>query len=183
MDDDAELYMLARRGEREALAALIERHKDGLVRYLTRVAGGHEHAEDVAQEAFLRLAEGRGDYRPELGAFRSYLYRIATTLVISRQRRRRRWQRLLPRLHASNGHHLEAPQERAVERAELRARLLSALAEVPVVYRSSLVLHHLEGWSYADIAAALDCSVGTVKSRIFRARRHLQQTLGPQRPT
>lgn len=179
-DDDAALYARARRGEREALAALVERHKDGLVRYLSRIAGGRERAEDVAQEAFLRLAEGRGNYRPERGQFRAYLYRIATNLVISRQRRRQRWQRLLPRLHSTNGHHQEPVQERAIERAELRSRLRAALSGVPVIYRSPLILHHLEGWTYAEIAAAMDCSVGTIKSRIFRARQQLQEALGPR---
>lgn len=179
MEADAELYVQARSGDGDAFARLVDRHKHGLVNYMTRLAGDRGRAEDLAQEAFLRLYEGRGNYQPARGTFRSYLYRIATNLLIGEERRRQRWKRLLPRLHSSNGHHHEPMQHRRLVSNEMQSRLHDALEHVPVPFRSALVLHHLEGWSYADIADSLDCSIGTVKSRIFRARKILHDELAP----
>lgn len=179
MEEDAQLYVQARAGDGDAFARLVNRHKHGLVNYMSRLAGSRERAEDFAQEAFLRLYEGRGNYQPERGSFRSYLYRIATNLLIGEERRRKRWLRLLPQLHSSNGHHHEPTQHKRLVADEMHSRLHDALEHVPIPFRSALVLHHLEGWSYADIAQSLECSIGTVKSRIFRARRILHEELSP----
>lgn len=177
---ESELYRRARRGDREAFVTLIDAHKDVLLGYLARLAGSRDRAEDLAQEAFLRLFEGRGRWRPELGSFRSYLFRIATNLLISQERRRQRWERLVPQLTPLNGHRQAPRQERDLERRELSARLARALREVPPQFRSALILHHLEGWSYEEIAGSLDCSIGTVKSRIHRARRALAERLAEE---
>lgn len=179
MERDAELYLQVRDGDDDAFATLVNAHKHGLVNYMTRLAGSRERAEDLAQEAFLRIYEGRGNFLPSKGTFRSYLYRIATNLLIGEERRKKRWIRLVPRLHTSNGHHQEPSQHRRLVTTEMQGRLYRALEQVPTPFRSALVLHHLEGWSYADIAESLECSVGTVKSRIFRARRILHEELAP----
>ena len=175
--DDATLYRRARRGERAALAQLVDRHRDDLVRYLTRLTGDRGRAEDAAQDAFLRLLEGRGHYRPERGVFRAYLFRAGTHAAIGRFRRRQRWQRLLPLLRNGTATRQEPGQVRHVQAHETRERLRRALATLPLHYRSPLLLHAVDGWSYQEIAQALDCQIGTVKSRIFRARRQLQEAL------
>lgn len=176
--DDGSLFARARVGDGDALSHLVNRHKDALVNYLTRLSGCREQAEDVAQDAFLRLLERSHNY-VEQGMLRPYLYRIATNLVRSHQRRDRRWRLLRPRLVASNGTRAEAAQQAAVERRELGALLAKCLQEVPLTYRIPLVLRDVEDWSYADIAQALDCKPGTVKSRIHRGREMLRTLVAP----
>jgi len=176
--DDGALFARVRQGDADALTCLIDRHKDALVNYLTRISGCRDKAEDVAQDTFLRLLERSRNY-VEQGQLRPYLYRIATNLVRSQQRRDQRWRLLRPRLMAGNGTRAEAVQQAAVERRELSAVLAQCLQELPLKYRQPLVLRDVEDWSYADIAQSLDCNPGTVKSRIFRGREMLRKLVAP----
>lgn len=179
---DSELFALVRRGDRTALGCLVDRHKDGLVNYLTRLNGCRETAEDMAQETFLRLVERTSNY-VEQGKLVQYMYRIATNLVRSKQRRERRWRLLTPMLVSSNGHGYHAPaQHRSVARRELAASLSAALATLPLHYRTPLVLRDVEDWSYREIAEMLGCREGTVKSRIHRGRELLRQQLESEWP-
>jgi RNA polymerase sigma-70 factor (ECF subfamily) len=178
---DAELMSATRSGSREAFARLVDRHKDGLVNYLTRLTGCRARAEDVAQESFLRLFERAADYeeRGKLGAF---LFRIATNLVRSEERRSRRWRLLEPLLggHAGNGHHPGwTPAAEPVLAREVRERVAAAVTGLPLRFRVPLVLYEVEGWSYADIARQVGCREGTVKSRIHRGRERLRARLAP----
>ncbi len=175
---DADLLALAREGDRSAFASLLDRHKDGMVSYLTRLTGSHDRAEDLAQEAFLRLYAHRGG-DPEEGRTAGYLYRIATNLLVSQERRKRRWRLLSPLFFAANGRHGEPQQQSRMLREELTGRVREAVARLPVRYRVPLVLHELEGWAYRDIAGLLGCNEGTVKSRIFRGRQALREELAP----
>jgi RNA polymerase sigma-70 factor (ECF subfamily) len=180
--DDATLLERARAGDRAAFGELVDRHKDTLVGYLTRLVGSPDRAEDLAQEAFLRLYEHRHRY-VEQGSLLSYLYTIATNLVRSEERQRKRRRVLRSIFLPSNGHgaHAEqSPQQQSsllVE--ELQAALGQAVASLPVHYRVPLVLHEIEGWSYKRIGALSQCREGTVKSRIYRGRQLLKQKLGP----
>ena len=176
--DDGALFARVREGDAEAFACLIERHKDPLVNYLTRIGGCRERAEDVAQDTFVRLLE-RSDRYVEQGMLRPYLYRIATNLVRSHQRREQRWRLLRPKWIAGNGTRAEPAQEEAVQRRELGSVLTEALAQLPLKYRLPLVLRDVEDWSYADIARSLNCKPGTVKSRIFRGREMLRGLVEP----
>jgi RNA polymerase sigma-70 factor (ECF subfamily) len=172
--DDATLMSHVRRGDRDAFALLIERHKDAVVTYLTRLSGNRDRAEDLGQETFLRLFRFAGGYL-EQGCLRAYLFRIATNLVRTEQRRERRLRLLLPMFGASTPRSEPAPS--GLLRSEIQREVASALAEVPLRYRVPLVLHEIEGWPYAEIAAHLGCREGTVKSRVFRGRQHLKRRL------
>src|SRR4028119_479163 len=86
---DAELMARVRTGDREALAGLVDRHKDAVVNYLARLSGNRDRAEDMAQETFLRLFRAAGSYS-EQGYLRAYLFRIGTNLVRSVVRVERR---------------------------------------------------------------------------------------------
>ena len=99
---DAELMTRVRSGDREAFAQLVDRHKDGLVNYLTGLTHSRDRAEELAQESFLRLYQHSARYR-EQGQFVPFLFRIATNLLRSEERRARRW-RLLSMKFSSNGH-------------------------------------------------------------------------------
>jgi RNA polymerase sigma-70 factor (ECF subfamily) len=165
-------------GDLEALGELAERHKDGLVNYLTRLTGSRERGEDLAQEAFLRLFGAAQRYRGD-GRFPAYLYRIATNLARSEQRRDRRWRQRLPVLLGGHGHDPESTAPARLLRSESRRLIAEAISVLPLRLRVPLVLHELEGWSYQAIAELLSVSEGTVKSRIFRGREKLRQRLAP----
>lgn len=175
-EPDAGLMVRLRTGDRDAFTDLVERHKDAVVNYLTRLTGNRDRAEDLAQETFLRLFRSAGSYS-EQGLLRAYLFRIATNLVRSEERRERRLRLLLPFL----GHrkHAEPTAPSGLLRQELHREVASAVAQLPLRYRVPLVLHEIEGWPYADIARELGCREGTVKSRIHRGRQHLKERLAP----
>jgi RNA polymerase sigma-70 factor (ECF subfamily) len=172
---DAELMARVRSGEREAFADLVDRHKDAVVNYLTRLVGSRDRAEDLGQETFLRLFRSAGGY-VEQGYLRAYLFRIATNLVRSEERRERRQRLLLPLL-GGEPDRSEPAAHTGLLRQELQRELTAAVARLPLRYRVPLVLHEIEGWSYADIAAELDCREGTIKSRIHRGRQSLKRQL------
>jgi RNA polymerase sigma-70 factor (ECF subfamily) len=179
---DGALMAATRDGCRRSFGLLVDRYKDPLVGYLTRLTGSPERAEDLAQEAFLRLYQHADRYR-EQGRLKAYLYSVATNLLRSEERRRRRWRLMVPFLApptTSNGFHLDEPLgERRVLQRELGDQLRAAVSELPLRYRVPLVLYEIEEWSYADIAGHLECREGTVKSRIHRARQKLKERLTP----
>lgn len=184
---DPELMARVKRGDREAFTALVDRHKNGLVGFLTAMTRDRARAEELAQDTFVRLYESARRYE-ERGQFVPYLFRIATNLVRSEERKRRRREALFRLFVSTNGHRhagtmstateTESPQA-ACLKEELRVQLNEALASLPVRYRSPLVLREMEGWSYSDIARALACEEGTVKSRIHRGRARLKELLAP----
>jgi RNA polymerase sigma-70 factor (ECF subfamily) len=176
---DAELMRRIQSGDREAFAVLIDRHKDGLVNYLTVLARNRDRAEDLAQETFVRLFERSGRYL-ERGQFRPYLYRIGTNLLRTEERRARRRQKLLA-MFSRNGHaEAPSPQKECLREEESRC-VLRAIDGLPLRFRSPLLLREVEGWSYEEIGEALNLSEGTVKSRIYRARERLKALLVPYR--
>jgi RNA polymerase sigma-70 factor (ECF subfamily) len=173
---DAELMARVREGDREAFADLVDRHKDAVVSYLTRLTGDRDRAEDLGQETFLRLFCSAGDYT-EQGYLRAYLYRIAVNLVRSEERRERRLRLLAPFLLRDE--HAEPVAGSGLLRQELHREVAAALARLPLRYRVPLVLHEIEGWSYVDIAEEIGCREGTVKSRVHRGRQQLKAKLEP----
>jgi RNA polymerase sigma-70 factor (ECF subfamily) len=181
--DDAALMAAARAGEREAFATLVERHKDAVVNYLTRLTADRDRAEDLAQETFIRL--WRAPRYDEQGKLLPFLFRIATNLVRTEERRARRWRLIaavLPHAQAAAAARSPAPDPvAAMERLELRGQLVRAIAGLPFDYRVPLVMRDVEDLSYEEIAAALGCPEGTVKSRISRARTLLREQLAPCR--
>jgi RNA polymerase sigma-70 factor, ECF subfamily len=172
---DADLMVRVRAGDREAFAELVDRHKDAVVNYLTRLSGSRDRAEDLGQETFLRLFRSAGGY-VEQGYLRAYLFRIATNLVRSEERRERRQRLLLPLL-GGEPDRSEPAAHTGLLRQEMQRELAAAVARLPLRYRVPLVLHEIEGWSYADVAAELDCREGTIKSRIHRGRQSLKRQL------
>lgn len=172
---DAQLMAQIRHGDRDAFALLVERHKNPLVNYLTRMAGSRDRAEDLAQDAFVRLYQTAGSYQ-EQGKLLPFLFRIATNLLRSEERRTRRW-RVISKLLPINGHvHNFSPQFDLL-REEKHQRVADALANLPMNFRVPLVLRDLQDWSYEEIAQATGLPEGTVKSRVSRARQQLREKL------
>ena len=180
---DGDLMARVARGDRVAFAGVVERHKRSLVAYLGRLTGNRDRAEELAQEAFVRLFQSAASYRDE-GRLLPYLFRIGTNLLRSEERRRRRWQLLQPLFAGGlfadgRGEQPARPGEEAVLRDELQRRVRRELAALPLRFRVPLVLFEVEEWSYADIAGVLGCREGTVKSRIHRGRDRLRRALEP----
>ena len=172
---DAALMTRVRSGDREAFGQLVDRHKDALVNYLTGLTRSRDRAEELAQESFLRLYQSSARYR-EQGQFVPFLFRIATNLLRSEERRARRW-RILSLKISSNGHEPGPTPQAQLLKEEATERVAWALAELPLKYRSPLMLREMEGWSYREIASALGCQEGTIKSRINRGRDRLRHLL------
>jgi RNA polymerase sigma-70 factor (ECF subfamily) len=172
---DGTLMGRVRHGDERAFALLVERYEGSLVNYLCRLTGCRDRAEDFAQETFVRLFQHAARYQ-EQGQFAAYLYRIATNLVRSEERRRRRWRLIDLVLQKAP----EVPQtlpNREVFRNEVQAVVGEAINQLPLHFRAPLVLREIEERSYEEIATALGCRVGTVKSRINRAKAQLRERL------
>lgn len=174
---DAEAMRSVKSGDGEAFAVVVDRYKNPLMNYLTHLCGNRDQAEEYAQEAFMRLYQTviRYDEREKLAP---YLFRIATNLVRTDFRRARRWRLLLPWLNLPDRGHEDSPHKRLFD-SEIQRNVRAAIASLSLRYRAPLVLREIEGWSYLEIAAAIGCREGTVKSRIARARDQLRTRLAP----
>ena len=177
MQTDDALMQRVREGDDDAFAEVVDRYKDSLVNYLTHLVRSRDRAEEVAQDAFVRLYRNAAQYKQQerLGP---YLFRIATNLVVTEARREKRWSLLLPRLNASTRTSEPAPDTNLLT-TEIQKQVSAAIDRLPLNYRAPLVLFEIEEWSYDEIARALDIRCGTVKSRISRARDLLRRQLAP----
>lgn len=177
---EAELWTPASALDSERFVRVVDHHKDRMVNYLARLTGCRDRAEDIAQETFVRFYRNSHRYREE-GTLAAYLFRIATNLVRSEERRKRRWQMLQPLFknsRAGDGEGTANPHAEALASEEHR-QVTRALASLDVLYRAPLVLREIEGLTYQEIASVLGCSEGTVKSRIHRGRGLLKKKLAP----
>ena len=154
-------------------ASLVDTYKDSLINYLRHLTRSHEKAEEIAQDAFVRLYRSWESVRGDSVA--PYLFRIGTNLVVSQARRERRWRLLAPMFTAAQPA-AEAADRRVITN-EIQSKVAAALDRLPVKLRAPLVLFEIEEWPYHDIARALGCRIGTVKSRIFRARALMRREL------
>jgi RNA polymerase sigma-70 factor (ECF subfamily) len=166
---DEELYKWMRKGHKDAFAALYERRSPGLYRYALHMSGSHAAAEEVAHEVFIQLMQPNANFDEKRGSLESYLYGVARNLV-----------RVVRRL---------GPVEESVDRPfshdivgemiqdESSAALHQAIREMPERYRDVVILCDLEERSYEDVARIMDCPVGTVRSRLHRARALLSTKL------
>lgn len=177
MHSDDALMQRVREGDDDAFGEIVDRYKDPLVNYLTHLVRSRDRAEEIAQDAFVRLYRNASKYR-EKERLGPYLYRIATNLVVTEARREKRWSLLLPRLHAST-RQSAPPPDTSLFTDEIQRQVSAALDRLPVKFRAPLVLFEIEEWPYEEIARALDVRTGTVKSRISRARDLLRRHLAP----
>jgi RNA polymerase sigma-70 factor (ECF subfamily) len=181
--DDRALVAAAQAGDRRSLDILLRRHYDKVHAICRRIAGSSRDADDAAQEAMISSVRGldRFDGR---SAFTTWIYRIATNAALDELRKRNR----RPGLHVAaddDGYTPESADplsERTVEAVADRMAIDAALGELPDEFKSAVVLRDVCDLDYGEIAEALDIPVGTVKSRIARARAQLAQRLGNHEP-
>ena len=168
---DALLVARIRDGDEQAFEQLVARYQLPLFRYLHGLLHDQEQARDLLQETFLRAYRAIGSL-DDPGLLRSWLYRIAHNQAYSALRRRR----LISWLPLAFGGHIStpAPDHSSIE----SARVGAALARVPTQQRAPLLLHLVAGFSYAEVAALLQVSEGTVRMRISRGRAAFRAAYG-----
>ena len=154
----------------------VERHQHSLINYLTHLTYSRERAEEIAQDAFVRFYKSSSKCSDDERRLAPYLFRIATNLLISQIRREQRWRRILPLLMAQQPPSAPA-SDRPLITEEIQRKVAAALEQLPLKLRAPLVLFEIEEWSYETIARALGCRIGTVKSRISRARKLMRAEL------
>ncbi len=161
-----ELKLLKRlqAGDERAFDTLYSRPMPPVYRYALRMTGSSCDADDVVQESFLELIRNARGYDPERGELRSYLYGVARRLILRR----------IPVEPAINDDMPEpSVEDDPFDRLDLEQRLelvRTAVALLPVSYREVVALCDLEEMSYADAATVLGCAIGTIRSRLHRAR-------------
>ena len=172
--DTPELLRRSAEGDEEAFVTLYRRFQGGIYRFAWRMTGSREAAEDVTQETFLVVARGAARYDEARGAFGAYLYGIARNLIMKRAGRERPFVALGDDqdLMASAGNPAED-----LDRRQAVEAVRQAVLTLPEHYREVVVLAELQGLPYEEVAAALSCPVGTVRSRLHRARALLAQRL------
>lgn len=181
------LRRLKRRDE-AAFGELVEQHKAMVFAVTYRMLGNVEDAEDVAQEVFVSVFKGLSSFRDD-SSLRTWIYRIALNHSRNRLRTRARrgWgthdrvdDHTMDEAYSASPASVQGDPVRAAEQKETAAHLRRGLDELPQPTRDLLVWRDLEGRSYEEIAQMLDVPVGTVKSRIYRARAALRTSMEGQ---
>lgn len=182
---DLALVRRVQRGDKRAFDILVSKYQLRLAKLVGRLVWDRSEVQDVVQESFIKAYRALPNFRGD-SAFYTWLYRIAVNAaknhLVTRSRRPP-----ADDVDITDGDVEEAgivvadiaTPESYAERDQLQAALGRALAELPEDLRTALTLCEMEGLSYEDIARVLDCPIGTVRSRIFRARRVLTTRLKP----
>lgn len=180
VDPDRELVERARAGERAAFDLLVERYQRRLLRLVLRLLRDQAEAEDVVQETFLRAYRALPRFRGE-AAFFTWLYRIAVNgarNAIARRRLRSGAHGMAPVQVPAPLPEIGTPESMLLSKQVMRA-IDAALEALPLELRTAIVLREIEGLSYEEIAQIMECPLGTVRSRIFRAREAIARRLRP----
>ncbi len=182
---DQLLVERVQKGDKAAFDLLILKYQHRIVSLVSRFVSDHAEAQDVAQEAFIKAYRALANFRGD-SAFYTWLYRIAINTaknwLVARNRRP----------PASDIDAMDAEQydmdsrlkergtpENELLREEIEKTVHDAIAELPEDLRTAIMLREMEGMSYEDIATTMDCPIGTVRSRIFRAREAVDGKLKP----
>ena len=187
--DDSELVIACQSGNKEAMECLVKKHQRSVASLLYQLAPDWGDTSDLAQEVFIRVYRGIHSLRNPK-TFRSWLNQIVVNLFYDELRRR---PRRLPTMSIDAPIESESgesdlvreipdpalkPDERSLIQ-ELDQVIKKAMAQLPEQFRTAIVLRELQGLSYEEISEAIGCELGTVKSRIARARGRLQEVLSP----
>lgn len=182
---DLELVRKVQSGDKRSFDVLVLKYQHKVINLVLRYVHDHDTAQDVAQEAFIKAYRGLKNFRGD-SAFYTWLYRIAINTaknhLVSQGRR-------LPDtdIDANEAEQFGgesalkecATPEREMLTAEIQATITKAVEDLPEDLRTAIMLRELEGMSYEEIAEAMECPIGTVRSRIFRAREAIDKVLKP----
>lgn len=181
---DRELVARAQRGDKQAFGLLVEKYQRKLARLLQRLIRDPAEVEDVTQEAFIRAYRALPAFRGE-SAFYTWLYRIGVNTAKNHLQAMGR--RAPGTVEAAEAEGLEEGEqlrdintpENVLMSKEIAATVNAAIAELPEELRNAIQLREFDGMSYEEIAEMMDCPIGTVRSRIFRAREAIAERLRP----
>ena len=184
-DSDQQLVLRVQAGEKAAFDLLVRKYQHRVLKLVSRFVPDAAEAEDVAQEAFLKAYRALASFRGD-SAFYTWLYRIAINTaknaLVSNRRRPVDFDLDLQDPEQYDRHARlkdgDTP-EGVLLTEEIRNVVERAMEQLPEDLRTAIVLRELEGLSYEEIAEAMDCPVGTVRSRIFRAREAIDKKLKP----
>ncbi|MBA2683395.1 MAG: sigma-70 family RNA polymerase sigma factor [Gemmatimonadaceae bacterium] len=184
---DADVAALAKEGREPAFRELVRRYERPVFSLIFRMVRDRETAEDLAQDTFIKVLNNIDRYRPEF-KLSSWLFKIANNVTIDHLRRRQ-----LATVSLDGSPHAGTAAEaqatsldvesrgqsalEAIEARELGSAIELAIGKLRPEYRSCILLRHVEGRSYEEIAATLDLPLGTVKTYIHRARHELREAL------
>ena len=183
---DAALVKRAQAGEKRAFELLVTKYQRRILRLLGRILHNQSDVEDIAQETFLKAYRALPKFRNE-SAFYTWLYRIAVNTARNHISSKHNQVFVSDQMESQDGETFslldnltdgETPETHLHNREIIEA-LQIALDELPEQLRQAIVLRELEGLSYEEISTAMDCPVGTVRSRIFRAREAISERLKP----
>ena len=180
-DGERQLVDAARGGDHRAFEALVLKYQDRIYRLIQRMVSGSDVVDDLAQEVFIRAYRSLGDFKGESSLY-TWLYKIALNLCRNHYRTRGRKPAHEELDEADGATGVEAgggTPEDEVSRREFWDHLRRGLDELPAEQREAVVFCDLEGMSYEEMASVIGVPIGTVRSRIFRGRRALQERLAP----
>lgn len=184
--DDQQLVKAAQAGDRRAFQALYQRYERKVYSVAYGFLRNQEDALDVLQEAFIKVHRYLPNFEGQ-SSFYTWLYRIVANLCIDhlRRGRRKRDVEFDDRLRHDGGEPVEltplsalGDPSKAVKNKEILAAVQESLGQLSDKHRAVIVMRELQGLSYADMAKAMNCSKGTIMSRLFHARRNMQKLLG-----
>jgi RNA polymerase sigma-70 factor (ECF subfamily) len=183
--DDQSLVQACRAGQTEAFGVLVKRYEDRLYPTILRLMGSPEDAQDVLQDSFVRAFEKIGQFQGD-SSFYTWIYRIAVNLALT-EHRKHRGRGAQPRCEPASVRLAVEPADEspdtdpsaALERTERELMVQSALGELGPEHRAVVVLKDFDGRRYEEIASLLNIPIGTVRSRLHRARMELADRLRP----
>lgn len=180
---DDVLVKLVQEGNKQAYNILVIRYQHKVFDVALKFVNNHFDANDIAQEAFVKAYRSIGNFRGE-SSFYTWLYRIvvntAKTFLESNNKHRYNLDVDAPEFESQDSHGVltthDSP-DKLIESDELQKVIFKALQELPEDQRQALSLREIEGMSYEDIALAMQIPIGTVRSRIFRARQYIEEQM------
>lgn len=182
---DQALVERVQKGDKKAFDLLVRKYQHKIISLVTRYVSDWSEAQDVAQEAFIRAYRAIGSFRGD-SAFYTWIYKIAINTaknhLVSRGRRPPIGDITIDDavlLDGASQLRDRATPERELLRQEIEQTVFSTVEELPEELRTAITLREVDGMSYEEIAEAMNCPIGTVRSRIFRAREAIDEKLRP----
>lgn len=182
---DQQLVERVQKGDKKAFDLLVMKYQQRIVNLVSRFVRNHADALDVTQDAFIKAYRALPNFRGE-SAFYTWMYRIAVNtaknyLAVQSRRPLGTEQDIseIEQFEGENALKEYATPEHLLLRDEIQTTVINAIEKLPEDLKIAITLREVEGLSYEDIATAMDCPIGTVRSRIFRAREAIDSQLKP----